>query len=247
MERKISVAIPYYNNSKFMNKTLETLLVDKRINEIIITDDMSKDISTLKELINNLNTSKIKLFENEKNLGCYHNKITAVSKCSNDWCILLDSDNYIEKSYIDTIYNIETWNKNVIYAPDRPITFPGNPSATMDYRKYSNKYINKELYLKDFNDNTFQCLINTCNYFLPCKEYVNCMKNGFETYNRDIIDCLDSAVLFTDWLKNKNKIFVVENLNYYHRLHLNSNYVNGHSRKYESMVKQVLFNNIKNL
>ena len=66
MERKISVAIPYYNNSKFMNKTLETLLVDKRINEIIITDDMSKDILTLKELINNLNTSKIKLFVNEK-------------------------------------------------------------------------------------------------------------------------------------------------------------------------------------
>ena len=86
MERKISVAIPYYNNSKFMNKTLETLLVDKRINEIIITDDMSKkDISTLKELINNLNTSKIKLFENVfKNLYCYHNKITAVIKCSND-------------------------------------------------------------------------------------------------------------------------------------------------------------------
>ena len=31
------------------------------------------------------------------------------------------------------------------------------------------------------------------------------MKNGFETYNRDIIDCLDSAVLFTDWL-SKTKI-----------------------------------------
>ena len=36
MERKISVAIPYYNNSKFMRKTLETLINDDRINEIII-------------------------------------------------------------------------------------------------------------------------------------------------------------------------------------------------------------------
>ena len=247
MKRTISVAIPYYNNSKFMGKTLELLVEDDRINEIIITDDRSKDISRLNDVISQLNTNKIKLFENEKNLGCYHNKITAVGKCSNDWCILLDSDNYIEQSYLDRIYNITEWDKNTIYAPDRPITFPGNPSMVMDYRKYSDKYINKELYLKDFNDNTFQCLINTCNYFLPCKEYIKCMNEGFTTYNRDIIDCLDSAVLFTDWLTNNNKIKVVKNLSYYHRLHPNSNYVNGRSRKYETMVKRMLYMNIKNL
>tara|TARA_B110000211_G_scaffold234575_1_gene304834 strand:+ start:2029 stop:2775 length:747 start_codon:yes stop_codon:yes gene_type:complete len=246
MERRISVAIPYYNNAKFMDKTLELLVEDERINEIIITDDMSKDISQLRDLISNLNTNKIKLYENKKNLGCYHNKITAVSKCSNDWCILLDSDNYIEPSYLDRIYNIENWNKNTIYAPDRPITFPGTPSAVMDYRKYSDTYIDKTVYLKDFRESPFQCLINTCNYFLPCKEYVKCMKEGFEKYNRDIIDCLDSAILFTDWLTNNNKIKVVKNLSYYHRLHPNSNYMNGRSRKYESMVKNKLYMDIKN-
>ena len=247
MKRTISVAIPYYNNAKFMDKTLELLVEDERINEIIITDDLSKDISQLKDLITQLNSNKIKLFENEKNLGCYHNKITAVSKCSNDWCILLDSDNYIEKSYVDKIYEILEWGKNTIYAPDRPITFPGNPSTVMDYRKYSNKYIDKEIYLNDFNNNTFQCLINTCNYFLPCKEYVKCMDEGFKKYNRYIIDCLDSAVLFTDWLTNNNKIKVVKNLSYYHRLHPNSNYVNGRSRRFETIVKKRLFSNIQNL
>ena len=70
------------------------------------------------------------------------------------------------------------------------------------------------------------------------------MKDGFNTYNRNIIDCLDSAVLFTDWLY-KNKIKVVKELKYYHRLHPNSNYMNGLSRKYEASVKAQLLSKIK--
>ena len=247
MDRKISVAIPYYNNSKFIQKTLETLIDDERVDEIIIVDDKSQDIDDLNSIIYKLNTTKVKLFENKINMGCYHNKIISVSKCSNDWCILLDSDNYIDKVYLDRVYNISKWDKNTIYAPDRPITFPGTPSKVMDYRIYSNTYITNELFISDFNKNVFQCLINTCNYFIPCKEYVSCMKKGFDTYNRDIIDCLDSAVLFTDWLLCKNRILIVDNLSYYHRLHPNSNYVNGHSRKYETMVKHKLYNSIKNI
>ena len=150
---------------------------------------------------------------------------------------------------MDRIYDIEYWDKNTIYVPDRPITFPETPSMNMDYRKYSDKYINKELYLRDFHDIKFQCLINTCNYFLPCKEYVNCMDENFNIYNRNIIDCLDSAVLFTDWLVKKNKIKVLKNLFYYHRLHSNSNYMNGRSRNYEGKViyeyKKFVILNIK--
>lgn len=247
MDRKISISIAYYNNARFMEKTLETLVNDDRISEIIITDDKSDDISMLKDILKKMNCNKIKLYYNKKNLGCYHNKITAVSKCSNDWCILLDSDNFIEKSYIDNLYKMKKWEKDTIYSPDRPITFPGNPSVNLDFRKYSNNFITKEIYLTDFNIIKFQCLINNCNYFLPCKEYVKCMDEGFKKYNRDIIDCLDSAVLFTDWLTNNNKIKVVKNLSYYHRLHPNSNYVNGRSRRYETMVKKMLFSNIQNL
>jgi len=44
-------------------------------------------------------------------------------------------------------------------------------------------------------------------------------------YDRNIIDSLDSAVLFTDWLCDNNNIFVVNNLMYKHRLHPHSNYV----------------------
>lgn len=245
MEKKISVAIPYYNNSEFMDKTLETLIIDNRISEIVIVDDNSQDLNKLEYLLEKLNSKKIILYKNEKNLGCYHNKIKTVSKCTNDWCILLDSDNYIEKSYIDILYKLENWDTNIIYSPDKPITFPGEPSYIMDYRKYSNKLIDKNIYINDFHENTFQCLINNCNYFLPCKEYLLCMEEKSKKYDRNIIDCLDSAVLFTDWLLNNKSIKIVKDLSYFHRLHKNSNYVRGKSRNYETIVKIQLLNKIK--
>lgn len=244
--RTCSVAIPYYNNSYFMLDTLKTPINDDRISEIIICDDKSKDLMQLKSYISKIPTTKIKIFENDKNLGCYHNKINTVKKCTNDWCILLDSDNIIEKDYIDKLFAIEKWDDTTIYSPSRPITFPGQPSVMLDYRGYSNKYITKDIYLHDFNDPKFLCLINNCNYFVPTKNFVECMLPYEKQYNRNYIDCLDSAVLFTDWLTNNNKIFVVNGLTYKHRLHPNSNYARGHSRQHEDSLKKELYAKVKN-
>ena len=148
---------------------------------------------------------------------------------------------------IDAIYNIHIWNENTIYLPSWAITFPGNPSNMLNYTKYSNNYISKSIYTSNFDDNIFQCLINTCNYFLPVKKFMNCMNNIQHTYKREEIDCLDSAVLFTDWLNNNNNFFVVESLKYNHRLHDKSNYVLSNSHSYRNHVLNMLFNKIYNL
>ena len=145
-------------------------------------------------------------------MGCYHNKINTISKCTNEWTILLDSDNIYNKNSIDTIYNIKAWNDDTIYAPSWAITFPSEPSKMLNYTQYNNKFITKHVYLDKFNDGIFQCLINTCNYFLPVKKFNMCMSNIQHNYKREVIDSLDSAVLFTDWLFNNNNIFVLESL-----------------------------------
>lgn len=240
MNRKISIVIPHYNNAKFMVETLNSDIInDERINEIIICDDKSKDILQLEQLIANLNCEKIKLLKNEQNLGCYHNKLNTVSKCTNEWTILLDSDNIIDTKYIDTLFNIDEWNINTIYAPMWAHTFPGEISPNLNYSKFQNQIFNKNNYLNNFNDIVFKCLINTCNYFLPVRPYLNIMHKY--TYDRNIIDCLDSAVLFTDWLCDNNNVFVVKNLIHKHRIHPNSNYMVSNSKKYTNSVE----NNLK--
>jgi hypothetical protein len=245
-QRLISVAIPHYNNSNYICDAIDPLINDPRINEIVICDDKSLDINELEQKLLSYNSSKIKLFKNEVNMGCYHNKINTVLKCTNDWAILLDSDNIYNKKSIDTIYSIKEWNNDTIYAPSWAITFPKEPSKMLNYTKYNNKFITKQVYLNEFNDNIFQCLINTCNYFLPVKKFNECMINIQNNYRRDVIDSLDSAVLFTDWLFNKNNIFVLESLHYNHRLHDQSNYVLSKSHSYSKSVLNMIFNKIKN-
>ena len=244
-QRFISVSIPHYNNSNFICDTINPLINDTRINEIIICDDKSSDIDELEKIILNYNNPKIKLFKNEVNMGCYHNKINAVSKCTNDWAILLDSDNIYDKKSIDAIYSKE-WNEDTIYAPSWAITFPNKPSQMLNYTKYNNSFITKSLYINDFNSDIFKCLINTCNYFLPVKKFMNCMGTIQHTYKKEIIDSVDSAVLFTDWLCNNNNIFVIDSLQYNHRLHDQSNFMISKAKPYNNFVLNVLLNKIKN-
>lgn len=245
-KRLISVAIPHYNNSKYISDAINPLINDDRIDEIVICDDMSSDINELEKIITMYNNPKIKLYKNDINLGCYYNKIKSVSKCSNDWCILLDSDNIYSKTCIDILYNINNWDENTIYAPSWAITFPNSPSPNLNYTKYNNTYITKSIYINDFNNQIFQCLFNTCNYFLPVKNFIRIMNDLQFTYKREIIDSVDSAVLFTDWLYNNNNIYVVKDLHYNHRLHDKSNYVLSKSHIYNDMVLNNLLNKIKN-
>uniref|UniRef100_A0A6C0JNP8 Glycosyltransferase 2-like domain-containing protein n=1 Tax=viral metagenome TaxID=1070528 RepID=A0A6C0JNP8_9ZZZZ len=245
MDRRISLAIPYYNNSDYILEAINSSISDDRVNEIIICDDKSNDIDNLENILNKINNNKIKIFKNKTNLGCYHNKIETISKCTNEWAILLDSDNIINKDFIDTLFNIPEWDNNTIYHPCWAKTFPSDPSTHLDYRCFTNKTINKLFYLENFENNNFQCLINNCNYFLPVNNFINCM-NKYNNYSREYMDVLDSAVLFTNWLCNEKCFVVVDNLIYNHRLHPKSNFMLSPSHKYRNDVLQFLYNNIKN-
>ena len=146
----ISIAIPHYNNARFMSDTLKYIINDDRVSEIIICDDVSKDLKELENYLNNLNNKKIKLYKNTINLGAYHNKLESLSKCTNEWCILLDSDNYLNENTIDILYSLDKWDKNIIYAPSWAKTFPGNHSLYLDYKIFENIVFDKKLAQNDF-------------------------------------------------------------------------------------------------
>jgi hypothetical protein len=136
------------------------------------------------------------------------------------------------------VQNPTRLNINTIYAPMWAQTFPGNMSPNLNYSKFQNQLFNKDNYLINFNDIIFKCFINTCNYFLPVRPYLNVMHKY--TYDRNIIDCLDSAVLFTDWLCENNNVFIVKDLIHKHRIHPNSNYMVSNSKKYTNSVEHNL-------
>ncbi len=100
---KISVGITHYNRPKLLEECLKNILDDDRIGEIVINDDFSTQIDFEQVEMLKGKSDKIKIFRNPYNLGAYRNKLETVKNCTLAWVILIDSDNYLYKSYLDSL------------------------------------------------------------------------------------------------------------------------------------------------
>jgi glycosyltransferase involved in cell wall biosynthesis len=203
----ISLCITSYNRDSLVWEAIEHVVRDERISEIVICDDKS-DLPYQKSLesIAGLYT-KIKLVKNERNVGCYKNKARAVSHASNEWVILLDSDNVIRTDYIDPLMHYNTyygWKREEILAPD--FAYP-----TFDYRHFSDVTFSRKNVRKFVKHPRFDCLINTANYFFHRDEYLKNHDPNKEPWTADTI--------YTNyrWLERGNSIHVLKGLQYFHR------------------------------
>ncbi|KOP25824.1 hypothetical protein AMR41_14045 [Hapalosiphon sp. MRB220] len=216
--RLISVAIPHYNRGKSINETLKNILKDSRIDEIVILDDGSKP-EEFNLLVENLSRfgGKIKLFRREQNIGSFGTKVQVVSLCSNEWVILLDSDNSLFRKYIDSIFKIPNWEDDKIYCSDFAypcFNFQDLSGKVIDFQQCS------QMDLKRFgafiNDGNF--FLNKTNYLKALLPYIQFIPFGACSFFSNYI-----------WLSAGNKLEVLCNAPYYHRVQADGIWVNTKS------------------
>lgn len=210
--RKINVCIPYYNRADMVMETLEYLLIDDRIDEIIMMDDCSPIEDYYKLIENTWNMKKVKLVKNIKNFHVQHNKRNAISFSKNEWCIILDNDNQINKDFVDKLFQIENWNKNIIY-------HPACACPTFDYRQFNGQTITKENVNKYCDYPIVMTLLNTNNYFVNRDEFLRVYQ-----YNSEVRGA-DGLYNSYNWLRVSNGIFMVHDLIYQHRVHIGSEFL----------------------
>lgn len=108
MYPKVSVQIPTYNQQGFIQKTIESCLMQDYLNlEINIADDCSTD-DTYKLAQAYLLDKRVRYFSNEVNIGrvANYNKALYVY-ATGDWAINLDGDDYFsDKSFISNAIEI---------------------------------------------------------------------------------------------------------------------------------------------
>lgn len=213
----ITLAIPYYNSEKYLEQTLEIPLNSEFVSEIIIHDDCSE---------NEIESThpKIKIYRNEKNLGAFKNKYLAVSKASNEWVYLLDSDNYFFENSLDVVKNINT-QRGRYYSPSQLHLVDDGLDQSLNGRivKYNFDLVDgkKAAEILKSQNADFEWLINTGNFFIHRDDYVQSMKSVYDNLNYPYFEA--DAIVFTyNWLKYGNIIEVVDNLWYNHRLRSNS-------------------------
>jgi glycosyltransferase involved in cell wall biosynthesis len=208
----ITVAIPYYNNKKYLEKTLELPLSSDFVSEIIIHDDCSDDEIESTH-------PKIKVYRNETNVGAFKNKYLAVSKSTNEWVYLLDSDNYFFDNSLDAVKNISP-QRGKYYSPSQLHLVNDGLDPNLDGKvvKYdfgvvdSNKA--KELLKSEFWEE-FCWLINTGNFFVHRDDYIQSMRDVYEDSNYPYFEA-DAIVFCYNWLKKGNIIEIVNELWYNH-------------------------------
>lgn len=225
-ERKISLCIPNFNRVDMVLEAFEKVYNDERISEIIISDDHS-DRATYYELESLIKfLPKVKMFRNEVNVDCHRNKRISIELATNDWCVLLDSDNIINTDYLDNLFT-RKWFDDIIYTPSFA-------SPHFDFRAFEKLTVVKYNVAKWIDEPMFETMLNACNYFVNRKEYLKTWPGSKDPVTSDsIFFCLN-------WLERGNKIWVVPGQTYEHRVHPGSHYQNNVARTPNGFHQEIL-------
>jgi glycosyltransferase involved in cell wall biosynthesis len=204
-ERTLSLAIPTWNRTDILFESFVQVYDDPRVSEIIIVDDCS-DMGCFNEMRDKFAAlTKIKLIRNITNVDCYQNKYRALSFINNEFGILLDSDNVIGVDYLDKIFEYE-WRPDIILTPDFA-------QPNFNFKAYSGLLITKENVAEYIDKPMFETMLNAANYFVNRDNYVKVWDDKVDPVTSDsIFQCYN-------WLAAGNKIHVVPNLHYFHRVH----------------------------
>lgn len=100
MKECISVVIPVFNSSSYINKTIDSVIknVGEIDLEIILVDDCSSDLETLKRKISNYRC--VQLFEKNKKTNASHSRNIGFGLSKSNYVFFLDSDDLYADDYL---------------------------------------------------------------------------------------------------------------------------------------------------
>lgn len=228
---KLSLAITTYNRPELTLKSFEKVLGEDRIDDIVIVDDFSRQENFDKLFHGVESFSKVRLVRNQFNLGMSRNKTKAISLTKNDWVIIFDSDNVIDVDYLDALEEelfLWKWEENsrVIYCPSAAL-------PKYNYEGYAGVSfgINQAKVWLEKQPKQFGALMNTCNYVVNKKRYLETYK-----HNPDV-DATDTIWHNYNHLKNGGVMLVVPNMTYQHLIHDESGWRKNRAKNLEQFDK----------
>lgn len=231
----ISLCITTYNRGDLLLQSFEHVAKDDRINEIVIVDDASTVYSDYVLSLQDRYKPKVKAFFNEKNLDCYRNKREAISKATNEWVIIGDSDNVFKKDYIDCIESLFTSGLNT-----KTVYQPSFAKPSFNFTRYEFLHIDKTNVRNFMHEGMFQVMLNAMNYFVNRDEYLKVWDGSIDPVTSD------SIFQNYNWLKAGNSIYVVPGLQYEHKIHNGSHYQNN-LRRTPRWLNEDIVNKLKSL
>ncbi len=180
----ISIIIPVYNGEKYIKKCIDSVINQtKKELEIIIINDGSTD--NTENLIKEYKDKRIKYFKNT-NHGIGYTRNYGISKSTGKYIMFLDSDDYIEKTACEKLFNkIEKNNLDIVICDF--------------YKDYETSI--EEIHTGSFNDSSLKDNPNIITEYLS---------PWAKLYSSKLIK--DNKIKFVEDLKYEDAPFVIEAL-----------------------------------
>lgn len=142
----ISVCLPCYNGGKYISQCIESILPQSYSNlEIVIIDDCSTDNTC--DIIDQYKDERIRVIENNKNIGLVNNWNKCVHLSRGDWVKFVFQDDIIEKNCIAKLFKVASEGFDLV-ACNRNFIFDSSVSQEIKNNYLSNKKIIESIFNK---------------------------------------------------------------------------------------------------
>ncbi len=174
--KKVSVIIPCYNQSMFIQEAIESVIKQTYSNiEIVCINDGSTDNSS--QVIQRLaqKYKQIIFFDEKENHGLIYARNTAINAASGEYILPLDADDTIEPEYIEETVKILANNPDtgIVYSKARLFGTQNKEWKLPDYSKSNILYANCIFVSAMFRKSDF----------ISIGGYKECMKDGYEDWD----------------------------------------------------------------
>lgn len=237
----ISVVITSYNYEKYLKDTINSVLSQTYTDwEMIVIDDASSDSSV--EIIKKYQKedSRIKLIENETNLGLKKSLEKGVKATSGEWIVFLESDDAITSDYLEKKVAIIKQYPNVGLIFNDVELF-GDKKRIKEIEKTFENYANS-LKTKIYPTNLFKDLL----YFNKVLTLSTVLINKEKLLNLEIFNTPNDKLL--DWwmllhFARKNEFYYIPDKLTKWRIHIDS-YIYKKEKKYSYPINLLALINI---
>ena len=191
------------------------------IDEVVICDETGNDYQKIIETFGSL--PNFKVVKNDSVLGVFKNKLKVASLASSNYIALIDSDNFCDANYFNTVKKYITEKEHMFSSA--VILAPSFAKPNFNYKQFENAVVTKSNFKNFYYAGNFETLLNTGNFVVNKKIIENIR------YDESVMFVITAAdVLYFNLLAylqfDDFQLHVVENLEYNHVVHGGSIYTN---------------------
>lgn len=225
----ISVIIPVYNVERYIERCLDSLLVQSFQNfEVVIVNDATPDKSM--DIVNAFckKWKAVTIVEHKKNMGLMWTRRSGYQVAKGNYFVFLDSDDWLPENALEKlIENIKKTNVDIVCGCFTIINDDGPICVTQNDLKYGNTPA--AVYKSMLRDEFPHCI---CGKIFKAELF---RQHKYDTYE-NFINCED-GMLFYQLLKNAKKIVSIsDSVYFYYRNKLSSTNMKLSNRAIESII-----------